>query len=73
MKRSAFGNQCPACLNSFRHRIRRKFWIRNIPESRRPFCDLGGCTTASLFRKTSRKEFNRLPYRKPKALVGAHN
>ncbi len=71
MKRLAFGNQCPACLQSFRYRIRRKFWMRIIPGSRRYFCDLCCYTSVSLFRKTSFR-LNRVPYKKVKAIVGAH-
>jgi len=72
MKRLAFGNQCPACLQSFRYRIPRKFWMRIIPGSRRYFCDRCGYTSVSLFRKTSLRII-RLPYRKVKAIVDAHN
>ena len=72
MKRLAYANQCPACLQSFRYRITRKFWMRIIPGSRHYFCDLCWHTSVSLFRKTSFR-LNRLPTRKVKEIVDDHS
>jgi hypothetical protein len=69
MKRLAIGNQCPACLRSFRFRIARKFWMRIIPGSRRYFCDLCGSTSFSIFKKITFR-LNRLPYRKLRGIIG---